>query len=262
MAPIVAEPRTPWRAKAVMFVVLGLIAAIGATLDARPNGAQGAATQVEDESATLASFEVASIKPLDPKAERMVGVNVYTGGRVVLSGLSLKAMICVAFNLSYWQVSGGDSWTDKVAYNLEALPSERFRSTMPNTRHTLFGIEDEHLRAMLQILLIDRFSLRFHRETRSGKVYFLERNGKTLRLHPTKATSAGSEPSANNGASIGFAEEWVLYKTTMPQLAKFASDYVLHRPVMDRTELLGSFVITDPRRRIGIHTNKTPPAHS
>ena len=27
----------------------------------------------------------------------------------------------------------------------------------------------------------------------------------------------------------------------MPQLAKFASDYVLHAPVVDRTELSGSF---------------------
>jgi len=36
---------------------------------------------------------------------------------------------------------------------------------------------------MLQALLIDRFQLKFHRETKTGDVYLLEQSGKPLALH-------------------------------------------------------------------------------
>jgi len=111
-------------------------------------------------------------------------------------------------------------------------------------RHTLFGIEDEHLREMLQALLIDRFQLKFHRETKTGDVYLLERSGATLRLHPEEIPAAGADSSADHRlqGSIGYAGgQWNISATSMPQLAKFASDFVLHVPVSDRTEISGWF---------------------
>src|SRR5882762_8699443 len=139
----------------------------------------------------LPQFEVASVKPADPNVPQMVGVKVYPGGRVAISGLSLKTLTATAFRLSYWQISGGDAWTEKDNYNVEAKPGGNLRSSIKDLRHTLFGIEDEHLRQMLQALLIDRFQLKFHRETKTGDVYLLGRNGKTLGLHPTETASAG-----------------------------------------------------------------------
>ena len=192
----------------------------------------------------LPEFEVASVKPVDPNVPHMVGVEVYPRGRVVISGLSLKALTATAFRLSYWQISGGDAWTEKDDYNVEAKPAENLRSSIKDLRHTLFGIEDEHLREMLQALLIDRFQLKFHREAKTGDVYLLERNGKALGLRPTEIPSAGADLAADRSSfgSIGYAGgRWVISATAMPQLAKFASDYVLHAPVLDRTELSGSF---------------------
>lgn len=190
-------------------------------------------------------FEVASVKPVEPDVPHMVGVKVYPGGRVVLSGLSLKVLIEAAFRLSYWQISGGDAWTQKDAYNIEAKPPENLRPGIRNLRHTLFAIEDEQLREMLQALLIDRFQLKFHRETKTGDVYLLERSGKTLRLRPSEAQASADDGSFG---SIGYAGgTWGMTDTTMPQLAKFASDYILHVPVLDRTELSGSF---DYRQRV------------
>ena len=192
----------------------------------------------------LPEFEVASVKPVDPNVAHMVGVKVYPGGRLVISTMPLKALIATAFRLSYWQISGGDGWAERDDYNVEAKPPDNLRSSIRDLRYTLFGIEDEHLREMLQALLIDRFQLRFHRETKTGDVYLLERNGKTLGLRPTEAPSAGADPSADRSSfgSIGYAGgAWAISATAMPQLAKFASDYVLHAPVLDRTELTGSF---------------------
>lgn len=63
-----------------------------------------------DMSRKLPEFEVANIKPTAPNGSFTSGVKVYPGGRVVMSAVSLRAMIIVAFRLSYWQVVGGDSW--------------------------------------------------------------------------------------------------------------------------------------------------------
>jgi len=205
--------------------------------------------RAESPAAKLPEFEVASVKPVEPNVFHMVGARVYPGGRVVLSTLSLKDLITVAFRLSYWQVSGGDAWVGKDAYNIEAKPPADVRPSIKDLRYTLFGIEDKRLREMLQSLLIDRFRLQFHRETKTGGIYLLQRNGKPLRLRPTEIPPAGAGLAADRSSfgSIGYAGgTWVISATTMPQLADFASAYYLHAPVLDRTELNGLFDYRQP----------------
>jgi uncharacterized protein (TIGR03435 family) len=181
-------------------------------------------------------FEVASIKPIEPGVPRMVGIKVQPGAKVVISGLSLKALAAAAFGLSYWQISGGEPWVEKDTYIIEALPPEKLRESITNFRHTLFGIEDEHLRRMLQALLVSRFQLKFRRAMKDGDVYLLQRNGKTLRLQPSEAGDQGAF------GSIGYAGgTWTIAASTMPQLAKVASDYILRAPVRDETGLSGAF---------------------
>lgn len=99
-------------------------------------------------------------------------------------------------------------------------------------------MEDARLREMLQALLIDRFQLKFHRETKSGDVYLLERTDKTLALRQSESLSNSADTTAGGRSfsSIGYADRrWVVSSSSMPQVAKFASDYVLQVPVLDRT---------------------------
>jgi uncharacterized protein (TIGR03435 family) len=187
-------------------------------------------------------FEVATIKPTDPNVPHMVGVKIRPGGRLVITAVPLKTLVSTAFRLSHWQISGAAEWMEKVDYDLEAQPPEDLRSLIKDRRYTWYGIEDERLREMLQALLIERFQLKFHRETKTGDVYHLVRNGKTLRLRPTEIPSPEAERDLDRFASIGYAgARWVLSAYSMSQLAKFASDYVVHVPVSDRTELSGLF---------------------
>ena len=75
-------------------------------------------------------------------------------------------------------------------------------------------------------------------------MYVLERSGKPLGLHRTEIPTGGDVSSADRGSfgSIGYASaKWGIFATSMPQLAKFAADVILHGPVVDRTELSGSF---------------------
>jgi uncharacterized protein (TIGR03435 family) len=98
---------------------------------------------------------------------------------------------------------------------------------------------------MLQALLVDRFQLKFHRETKTGDVYLLQRNNaKPLALKPTDPTQAAL--MENSAGNIGYARRWVLSAATMPRLAAFASEYMLYAPVIDQTGLTGPYDYKQP----------------
>jgi hypothetical protein len=83
----------------------------------------------ENAAPQSAAFEVASVKAMDPNASHDFGVKVYPGGRVVVSGLTLKALLAVAYRLSAWQISGGEGWIQKDVYKVEGEPAENLRSS-------------------------------------------------------------------------------------------------------------------------------------
>jgi uncharacterized protein (TIGR03435 family) len=189
------------------------------------------------------AFEVATIKPIDPTPGVMhqVGVKVYPGGRVVITTFSLKALICTAFNINYWQLSGGDAWTEKQSYDVEAKPAETTPPTSYNLRHSNFTIADQRLRQMLQALLIERFQLKLHPNTATGQVYLLEKNGRSIPLVPSEEAVAKIYGEGFSG-DVGFdGKQWTMYNTSMPQFATFLSNIILHIPVLDRTGLDGAF---------------------
>lgn len=184
-------------------------------------------------------FEVATIKPHDPDSRRGFSVEVHPGVRVSLSAMTLKSLVSTAFRHSGAQIANsGGAWIDDDRYTVEAKAPASAGIT--NFNHTLFDIEDERLREMLQALLVDRFQLRVRRETRTGDVYQLTRTAKAFALQPTKIPE-GRDPSSLN-RSIGYAGgRWVMRFMTMPQLASFASTTVVRAPVVDLTNVSGVF---------------------
>jgi uncharacterized protein (TIGR03435 family) len=147
-------------------------------------------------------------------------------------------------------LSGGEAWVEKDVYDVEAKPAAQ--SGEYSLRHTRGGIADESLRQMMQALLADRFQLKLRRETKTGDIYLLEKSGKTLQLKPTKYTE--NQPVQGKAGFSGEIEytngHWFVFDSSIPQLAKFASDYILHRPVVDRTGISGSFDYKDPDVKI------------
>lgn len=218
-----------------LFIALGLLIGSAPAAAAQADSPLGAAAIPAGKApAARLQFEVATIKPASASEQ---GVMVYPGGRIRIQSTGLAGLIFIAFNLRSGQLSGADKWMGEDEYDVEAIPPAEMQSSI-DTGHTVWGIGDERLRQMLQALLIDRFQLRFHRETKTGDVYLLEKSGKPIRLRP----------AANSGYSgVEFtAATWLLFNTSMPQLAKFASDAVFHRPVLDRTGLTGSFDYRSP----------------
>ncbi len=245
-APIALAP-APVAAPASIEAAAPPLAPVPTPAPVQPPAVQSAiAPNPPPEAVPPVAFEVASVKPSDPAGGGMCCVTIHPGGRVEIHALPLKTLIVVAFGLSNFQISGGDAWVEKEKFDIEAKPSDAALPTIKSLRYTWFGIEDQQLRQMLQALLIDRFQLQFHRETKTGDVYLLEQSGKPLRLHSTELARGGADPAGYG--NIGYVgAKWSIYAYSMPQLAKFAADSILRVPVLDRTGLGGSFDYMQPQ---------------
>jgi uncharacterized protein (TIGR03435 family) len=193
-------------------------------------------------------FEVATVKPTPmSRPSELNGVYVFRDGRLVVNAYSLKNLVMLAFRLGPWQISGGDAWVGKTLYDVEAKPSETSPHKQWNLRHSNYRIEDERLCQMLQALLADRFQLKFHRESKTGNVFLLQKSGKTISLVPSKAAEAtlASSSTSTSGFIEGSGEDWVISNTSITQLATFTS-MVLQHPVIDRTDMTGAFDYRSP----------------
>jgi len=146
-------------------VAVAVPIAVG-TLNAPPVHAQSTAQTV----AASAKFAIASIKPAAPDSEHfMFGVRPMPGGRISAINVTLKMLIARAYGLQGFQLSGGPGWADTVRYNIEAKPDT--------------PVENEW-KEMLQTLLVDRFQLAFHRETKELPIYVLVLAKKDGKLGP------------------------------------------------------------------------------
>jgi uncharacterized protein (TIGR03435 family) len=188
--------------------------------------------------AQLPSFDVASVKPADRSGPVELGLENEPGGRIQGGG-SLKIFILYAFDLQFFQISGGPPWMDHDLYVINAIPPEgsAARQSKPSSTRMPFSLEQ---RQMLQALLIDRFGLKYHMETRQGRVYWLERSNKQLKLTPTKDAKSGPYVVAqitNTGEGNG---ELLGENASMALMAQRLSSY-LKMPVFDKTGIQGTF---------------------
>lgn len=193
--------------------------------------------QLSAVSGGLPTFEVATIKPPDPKARyRVAGFVGDPGGRIFFGG-NIRMLVEYAFNLRDYQVAGGPSWTTSQWFEIHAIPSESSPS-----RNIKVGNADptSEQRLMLQSLLRDRFGLKFHFETKEGEVYILTRGRKQPRLKPPKDRAA--DPRAivfirQGGLADGEAEGT---NTTIDYFALRLSRYI-RIPVLNETGITGSY---------------------
>ena len=161
------------------------------------------------QDASANRFEVATIKPPDPNMKKGSSIEIYPGGRVLLFQYSLPSLVGTAFRHSRAQIANnGGAWIQDEVFTVEAKAPASAGIT--NLNHSLFDIDDERLRQMLQTLLIERFQLKVRRETRTGDVYQLTRTSKALGL------------------------------------ASFASTTMVRAPVVDVTNVSGSFDYRQP----------------
>jgi uncharacterized protein (TIGR03435 family) len=147
-----------------------------ATLTVLLLAAAAAPCQTQTSTAPRLEFDVASVKPGNP-ADQGGGIRPLPGGQTYMAqNVPVKLMIELMFHLNDRQVSGGPSWITTDLYDVDA------KADAPHS------LDDLHV--MFQNLLIDRFKLQFHKETRELPAYELvvDKSGSKLteNLSPEK----------------------------------------------------------------------------
>lgn len=155
----------------------------------------------------MTSFEVISIRPAMPVAPGRIQRSGTRGGpgskdptRYTATNVSLGGMITRAYNLKFWEFSAPD-W-------LKTFQGPKFdiSANIPE------GATREQFQLMLQNMLIERFRLKVHRETREVQIYELSiaKNGPKLKESAPDPQKPPAAPPPRRGpmklGSDGFPE--------------------------------------------------------
>lgn len=171
------------------------------------------------------AFEVATIKPSAPGQQGM-GINVNAAGQFTTRNTSLKDLLIFGYGVHPDQIQGLPAWADEDKYDIAGKPD-----------HEGVGNETQ-IRSMMQKLLVDRFSLAIHRETKELSAYTLNvaRTGPKLTVNE----SGGNLPGfgGRGPGSIG------VFNSSMAQFAGFLQARIVDRPVVDKTGLTAKYDFT------------------
>ncbi|HVW10785.1 MAG TPA: TIGR03435 family protein [Bryobacteraceae bacterium] len=167
-----------------------------------------------------AAFDAVSIKP--SRLATTNSLSRFEPGRFSATNLPLKALIQVAWGVKDFELSGASGWIESVPWDVTARWSGN-----PN-------LPQSDVKPMIQKMLMDRFQLQTHRETKEAPIYSLvpAKNGPKL-----KPTAGGPGPAW--GLGPGHLDAKVV------SLSLFASalEQQLDRPVRDNTAIAGNYDI-------------------
>jgi uncharacterized protein (TIGR03435 family) len=181
--------------------------------------------QSQQPAATARAFEVASVKP-NHSVTGNSSIKTAPGGRFTAENVSPRALIQLAFGIRDFQLAGGPGWIGTEKYDVVA------KTGGPKEMSS-----DEELKPPLQALLVDRFMLRFHRQTKQLPVYALVVAGGRPKLTANTATSATPSTSISSG---GDKLKMEATKSSMARLCNILGRQ-LDRTVIDKTGLKGEF---------------------
>lgn len=196
------------------------------------------ATGLFAQTPELPTFEVASVKPSDPR-EMRIGLLTFPGGRIMATLNTLEMLIEEAYSIQPFQLSGGPAWMRTDRFDVQAKPPVSSMSSKSNPPYSKAPMNQEQ-RLMLQSLLRDRFQLEIRRSIKDGPIYRLERDeGRVLKLREPKDREAYPWAGSNAGGSLA-GDGMAGVNITMPLFAVRLSSW-LQRPVVDATGLAGAF---------------------
>jgi len=180
---------------------------------------------------TAPSFEVTSVKPNDLGNQGPVLFDPQPGGRLRITNASLRMVMSWAYGLQNSQLAGGPDWISTDRFDIVAKAEGN-----PTT---------DQVRLMLRTLIVDRFKLAYHNESREMPVYALTRPRKDGKLGPQLAASADHCGDLPDGKprrcefDVGFGKvhgHGVPLELLTTTISGFSG-----RVVVDQTELKGPF---------------------
>ena len=200
------------------------LAAIAGQICAQPHS---------EEIARVPAFEVAAIRPNSP-ADMRIGF-WFTPDGISVTGAPLQMILGEAFHASDDHVFGAPAWVKSARYDIQAKVGE---ADVPKWRR----LSMDQQRPALRSLLVERFSLRFHHETRPLPVYTLAiaKGGPHLKGSPSASASSGPEPP-KKFLMWTDPNHLEARHASMEDLIRELGWMVGNRTILDKTGLSGSY---------------------
>jgi uncharacterized protein (TIGR03435 family) len=188
----------------------------------------------------LPEWDVATVKPHAATDGNMSWQ--ITADGLSLAGLSLEQLICNAWDMKPYQVSGASGWMKGTTFDLTAKVSGEDVETYKK-------LSVAQRREMLQKLLMERFQLKVHMETKTLPVYnlVLDKGGSKLQvstvIQAPSEEEARAHPEKYRPSSMSMGRG--MYEGTAVPVRGLASQLAnaLGRPVHDATGLTGTYDI-------------------
>ena len=171
------------------------------------------------------AFEVTSVKASKPGSGGLTIIQPMPGSQTYIArNVSLRMMIKAMYKITDSQIARGPDWIDTEHYDIDA------KAERPSTL--------DELHEMFRMLLMDRFQLRFHRETRTlpAQVLVVGKSGTKLKRSESQETLDVPIKPSGPGRIVGA-------RVSMSYLAWYLS-LQLGTPVVDGTALEGFFDFT------------------
>jgi uncharacterized protein (TIGR03435 family) len=189
------------------------------------------------------TFDVASIKPSAPAPAGGPPRVAADAARFIAANSTLRSILQFAYRptnggtLRFTDVIGAPDWTDRDRFDIEAKPES---GTGP--------VSQEQMRVMVQSLLMDRFQLKAHWETRDMPTYNLivARSGTRLKLSEDQspvrldAQPRGTVRTIARPSSAGIALTMTVNAVPIDIFVATLQSYA-GRPLFDKTGLKGLF---------------------
>ncbi len=176
---------------------------------------------------TPVTFEVASIRPHVAQGDagsEGSNTNVLPGGRLSCSNVNVRKLIRNAFQVEDWEMTGAPGWVDSASYDIEAKTSGGVAITRDN------------IQQLMESLLVSRFQLQYHRETRESTMFALEAMKGGAKL---KVAAADEPASMSMNSTAGTTTLHAVKISTKDFATTLARE--TGRPVKDETGLTGEF---------------------
>ncbi len=239
------------RGKLLLFAAGLMAVVIPIVLGMAKSPESSSSPQSEVTIATLPSFEVVSIKSFesDPTG-RSYGFSIANPpdeASFLATDVTLQNLIEEAYGVRYsWLLMRAPAWLNTARFDVQAKADSAANNELKGLNRDQEVVVK---RRMLQALLLDRFKLTAHRETRTLPVYALVVAKSGSRLQESKP--AEGRPNGSGGpdslallpaAGIGFGHtatsEWNIagHAISIKELARILMEFhTVDRPVLDQT---------------------------
>jgi uncharacterized protein (TIGR03435 family) len=192
----------------------------------------GASLSLHAQAAKLpSSFDVVSVR-VNNSGLRTVMIDAEKNS-FTATNVTLMTMLDLAYGMKSDQISGAPGWAESTHFDFQA-------KLLDADGIDLEALTDKQLEPILQSMLVDRFKLKTHAETKTLPVYELvvAKGGTKLKASPL--TTAEGQEMPREGMITVHRGDMSGTGMTMARLSSLLGDAV-RRTVIDKTELTGNY---------------------